>query len=69
VKDINATLKLLENTNSSEKGVDKNQLTVKLMKRKIDCLIALKQFVEAQNCWESLLKISKDDFKITLEGI
>lgn len=60
---------MLENTNSSEKGVDKNQLIVKLMKRKIDCLISLKQFVEAQNCWENLLKISKNDFKITLEGI
>lgn len=59
---------MLENTNSSEKGVNKGQLIVKLMKRKIDCLIALKQYVEAQNFWENLMETSKDVYKITLDG-
>jgi len=53
----------------NDKEVNKGQLIVKLLKRKIECLIALNQYKKGQACWENLLELSNNVYKIPLEGI
>lgn len=58
---------MLENYNINEKEINKSQLIVKLIKRKILCLMALKQYKKAQTYWKNMLQLSKNDPKC-LEG-
>jgi len=58
----------MENSDINEQGVHKGQLIVKLLKRKIECLMALKQFKTAKTNWEIILVLSKNVYKIPLEG-
>lgn len=68
LKDIEASLNILENSEINEQDVHKGQLIVKLLKRKIECLMALKQFKIAKTNWENILEVSKNVYKIPLEG-
>lgn len=68
LRDIDASLNILEDNNINEKEVFKGQLIVKLLKRKIECLIALKQYEKVQIYWDNLLEISNNVYKISLEG-
>lgn len=67
IKDIDTSLDVLENYNIKEKEINKSQLIVKLIKRKIVCLMALKQYKKAQTYWKNLLQLSKNNPKY-LEG-
>ncbi|KAL4132470.1 hypothetical protein QTP88_009613 [Uroleucon formosanum] len=67
LKDIEASLNILENSEINEQDVHKGQLIVKLLKRKIECLMALKQFKIAKTNWENILEVSKNVYKIPLE--
>lgn len=69
LKDIDASLSILDDNNINEKEVNKGQLIVKLLKRKVECLIALEQYEKAQIYWDNLLELSKYVYKINLEGI
>lgn len=42
---------------------------MKLLKRKVECLIALEQYENAQIYWDNLLELSKCVYKTKLEGI
>ncbi|CAH1725534.1 SET and MYND domain-containing protein 4-like [Aphis gossypii] len=67
LKDIDASLNILENLDINEKEVHKGQLIMKLLKRKIECLMALKQYESAKTNWENVLELSKNIYKIPLE--
>lgn len=67
LKDIDASLHVLENSDIDEKEVHKGQLIMKLLKRKIECLMALKQYESAKTNWENVLELSKNIYKIPLE--
>lgn len=67
LKDIDTSLDVLENYNINEKEINKSQLIVKLIKRKVVCLMALKQYKKAQTYWKDVLQFSKNDPKY-LEG-
>jgi len=71
LKDIDNSLDVLEHTKFKDREVNTSQLIVKLLKRKIECLMTLKQYKSAQICWENLLKLSKnvESIKVLLEGI
>jgi hypothetical protein len=58
----------LENSVINEKEVNKGQLIIKLLKRKIECLMALKQYENAKTNWENIIELSKNIYKIPLEG-
>lgn len=58
----------MENSDINEKEVHKDQLIMKLLKRKIECLMALKQYESAKTNWENVLELSKNIYKIPLEG-
>jgi len=58
----------LENSDINEKEVHKGQLIMKLLKRKIECLMALKQYKSAKTNWENVLELSINIYKIPLEG-
>lgn len=68
LKDIDTSLNILENSDINEQEVNKGQLIVKLLKRKIECLMALKQFKTAKTNLENLLELSKNVYKILLDG-
>lgn len=68
LKDIEASLNILENSEINEQDVHKGQLIVKLLKRKIECFMALKQFKTAKTNWKNILELSKNVYKIPLEG-
>lgn len=69
LKDIDSSLTVLENPNFEKKEINHYQLITKLMKRKIECLIALNQYIKAQTCWNKLLELSKNVSNITIESI
>lgn len=58
----------MENSVINEKEVNKGQLIIKLLKRKIECLMALKQYESAKTNWENIIELSKNIYKIPLEG-
>ncbi|XP_060860952.1 SET and MYND domain-containing protein 4-like isoform X1 [Metopolophium dirhodum] len=66
LKDIEASLNILENVEINEQDFPKGQLIVKLLKRKIECLMALKQFKTAKTIWKDILELSKNVYKIPL---
>lgn len=68
MKDVDTSLDILENSDVNDTEVNKGDIIVKLLKRKITCLIALNQYKKGQPCWEYLLNLSKNVYKITLEG-
>lgn len=68
MKDVDASLDVLENSNVTDKEVNKVDIIVKLLKRKIMCLISLNQYKKGQTCLEYLLNLSKNVYKISLEG-
>lgn len=70
VKDIDSSLNILENSDTDFKKmeINKGQLIVKLLKRKIECLIALNQYEKAQVWWDKLLELSKNTYNITIES-
>lgn len=59
---------VLDNCDINDKEVNKGQLTVKLLKRKIECLLALNQYKKGKACLEDLLELSNNVYKIPLEG-
>lgn len=59
---------MLENCNINEKELNKDQLIVKLLKRKIECLMSLKQYEKARNCRDNLLTFSKQVDTVSLDG-
>ncbi|XP_015369170.1 PREDICTED: uncharacterized protein LOC107165455 [Diuraphis noxia] len=67
LKDIDTSLNILENSDINEQEVNKGQLILKLLKREIECLIALKQFKTAKTNLENILELSKNVYKIPLE--
>lgn len=70
IKDINYCLEILDTINVDEAEVKKGQLVVKLLKRKIECLMVTNQFINAQICWEHLLELTKNVYtNESLDGI
>jgi len=68
LKGIEASLNIIENSEINKQDFSKGHLIVKLLKRKIECLMALKQFKTAKTNWKNLLELSKNVYKIPLEG-
>lgn len=59
---------MLENCNIIEKELNKDQLIMKLLKRKTECLMSLKQYEKARNCRDNVLKFSKQVDTVSLDG-
>lgn len=68
LKDIEASLNIIENSEINEQEFSKGHLIVKLLKRRIECLMAFKQFKTAKTNWENILELSKNVYKIPLPG-
>lgn len=58
----------MEHADIDEKEVNKGKLIVKLLKRKIECFMTLKQYKNAKTDWENIVELSKNVYKISLEG-
>ncbi|XP_050422098.1 SET and MYND domain-containing protein 4-like [Adelges cooleyi] len=67
LKDIEMTLDILNLINSSFKDNEKDILVVKLLKRKIQSLLALCHYTNAYTCWQELSKMSPNIYKKFLD--
>ncbi|VVC39982.1 Tetratricopeptide repeat,Zinc finger, MYND-type,Tetratricopeptide-like helical domain,SET domain [Cinara cedri] len=67
LKDIDISLNVLENLDIPLKQITIRQIIVKLLKRKINCLIALKHYKKGRMCWDHLLAVPTNMFNASLE--